>query len=466
MKKTVLTILLGSLLCVPMMGQKELTTKRNLIFGELRLDDEPFPWENFKLVGYDFHIIKEKYADAEIVDDIEVHVYAKERYYPTAGTEILISSDKEFPGIFNLKGGYIVTLKEKDTIHITDHIIPIDITDAKEINKNTQKLTHSIDINAPEKLSLVVLMNYINEKLHVKTTKNNGFSDVVLNLEKYWFAYAKKEALQIPFDELPVLYELSDFISVYITEDAYFIEEADKLNQHISDLNQQLKDQNKMQALNDEERESFNNDLISSNRVYVSYQETYQELKTYYDQLQSILHSAYSKVQGAEATMPTKKWRTDISLGPAFSHGSNSKDQMFELLPIEINGSEFFMLLEIESDVFTSGSIAALIVHSRNTEKAVAIGFNYGIGANFRSDDDINVGFFGGGSLLIGKSKAIIINAGLSVLSVQRLSDKFNGLEQNVFNTNDVEGTISTITEREFKLSPFFSITYNLTRKK
>lgn len=409
-------------------------------------------------------LIKEKDNDVKVEDDVLVYLYAKEKYYPEAGTEFLITSNKTLPGTFNLRGGYIVTLKGKDTIHVTDHIIPIDITDAKEINKNTQKLSHSININAPEKLSLVVMINHIHRNLHKKSLEEGGFSKILVELNNTKRAHLQQSDKKINFETLINFYRALSFIEYYINENSFFLEEADKLNQHISELETLFKNRKELRRMSKSREDSLRNDLASSNLVYSAFQETYREIEKYHTELQFVLFSYNCGIYGLEGFQQdkekNKKWRTNLSVGLAFSLGNNSQDQQLFYEELEGGG---FELREIENsgfDNFLSPSLTTFITHYYESNNQVSYGLSYGLGANFQAADKVNFGILLGGSIILGKSKSVVINGGLSMLAVRRLNSPPNEIGDIVQFPLDIE----RISDKVFQPSPFISISYNLTK--
>jgi hypothetical protein len=151
-------------------------------------------------------------------------------------------------------------------------------------------------------------------------------------------------------------------------------------------------------------------------------------------------------------------WKPDFSVGPNFSFGAGAKDEKYYLTPTS-KGSGTLTVGE-NANVVRPGIAAMLHAHPRSG-KNYAAGFMVGVGAGFKAENTLTASYYFGGSLILGKGQKVILNTGVSFLSVDRLK-----VDYQVGNTYSIESTkISDITEKVLKPSFFFGISYNITNR-
>ncbi len=152
--------------------------------------------------------------------------------------------------------------------------------------------------------------------------------------------------------------------------------------------------------------------------------------------------------------------KVDFSVGPAFSFGRNSRDENFFLEDAETEGNSILRKRD-NNNVINPGIGAFMHFYKRNS-KSTAVGGLFGVGAGFQDLADVNLSFYTGISLIMGKRERLMLNAGLSFLNVERLkTGEFEVDEEYLIEEID----ISDVTEKVFKTSVFLSLTYNLTNR-
>lgn len=153
-------------------------------------------------------------------------------------------------------------------------------------------------------------------------------------------------------------------------------------------------------------------------------------------------------------------WKTDFSVGPTFSFGSNAKDEKFYFESTDVEGES--LLKQRDNNNVVSPGLAAMMHFYKRSGKDFSWGGMLGIGAGFQSIEDADVSFYTGLSGILGKSQKVMINAGVSFLKVDRLKEGEYTLDK-VYDPATVN--ITEVTEKVFKSSFFISISYNLTNR-
>lgn len=145
--------------------------------------------------------------------------------------------------------------------------------------------------------------------------------------------------------------------------------------------------------------------------------------------------------------------KIDFSAG-LFS--ANLVNQKFTTIPIQINDSTSgYQLVSEKSGLFNFG-ILALMHATWRTPCHVNFGANLGIGVDLYNSQALR--YLAGGSVIFGKNQRFILNGGLSVGQVDRLS---SALEiDKIYDTNP---TISTV--KLIDVGWYIGITYNITGK-
>lgn len=219
----------------------------------------------------------------------------KERYYPEPGTEIVFNVPRELyykmsNSSFTIQGVFKYTSKNLNLPDSCNVFLDVPINNSQPYSKNTADITVKLDnpilLNAPERLTLSVMIDYITEKLETSSSKNEGYSDILRKLDKYLEDYYGDK--KISYETMIDFYKLLVFLDDYVKENSFFNSEASKLNEQISSLNSSLSDTSKIYSDNFNKTEATN-ELISSNRVYQEYLKTYAKIKDYHSRIQLIL---------------------------------------------------------------------------------------------------------------------------------------------------------------------------------
>jgi hypothetical protein len=161
--------------------------------------------------------------------------------------------------------------------------------------------------------------------------------------------------------------------------------------------------------------------------------------------------------------IPAKRGlKVDFSVGPTLSFSDNSKDDKYFLEEIVGSNPDSVKLKKLDNNNAVSPSLAAMMhIYSRGA-KGFALGWLFGVGVGFQSTTQLNVNIYTGISLVAGKREKVMFNAGCSWLRVDRIKNK-----QFADGTNYAASkiTLGDVTEKVFKPSFFFGISYNLTNK-
>ncbi|KPM47886.1 hypothetical protein [Jiulongibacter sediminis] len=162
-----------------------------------------------------------------------------------------------------------------------------------------------------------------------------------------------------------------------------------------------------------------------------------------------------------ETHIPAKGgWKVDFSMGPIISFGTESNDENVYLEDV-IPDSLSNLGVNLNKNAMKP-SLGALMHFYPRTGKTSALGGLFGIGAGFQTISDIDLRVFGGLSMVLGKYEKVMLNAGISYLRVNRLKEPQYELGRNYL-TSDL--TVNEITEKVFRPSLFFGISYNLTNR-
>ncbi len=115
-----------------------------------------------------------------------------------------------------------------------------------------------------------------------------------------------------------------------------------------------------------------------------------------------------------------------------------------------------------KNNALTPG-IAPMLHVYRRTCNTIAWGGMFGINADFKELTDVNLGFLGGLSVIVGRSQKIIFSAGLSYSKVSRLKAAEFDVNNKAYDNTDF--TIENVTERILQPSGFFSFSYSLAKR-
>ena len=152
--------------------------------------------------------------------------------------------------------------------------------------------------------------------------------------------------------------------------------------------------------------------------------------------------------------------KVDFSVGPTLSFGKNAKDQLYYLE--KTSNSDMVTLKGRNNNNNISPGIGAFMHAYPRSGKFTSIGGMFGIGAGFQNTSTTNFNIYFGLTGVLGKTQRIMISSGVSYLRVERIkNDQFEeGIKYPVSEIN-----IDNVTEKVYKPSFFFSISYNLTNR-
>jgi len=131
----------------------------------------------------------------------------------------------------------------------------------------------------------------------------------------------------------------------------------------------------------------------------------------------------YESVKTFPIEIPVKGGtKVDFSVGPTISMGHNAKDEKYFLEESTTAGKSYLRQRD-NNNAGTPGLAAMMHVYRRNG-KETAFGGLFGVGAGFQTIEDVDLSFYLGGSVIMGKKQKVMINGGLSFLRVNRLKNK------------------------------------------
>lgn len=151
----------------------------------------------------------------------------------------------------------------------------------------------------------------------------------------------------------------------------------------------------------------------------------------------------------------------DFSVGPTVSFGKNAKDEKYFLEESTTTIGNSILRQRDNNNSGTPGLAAMMHFYDRVANET-AIGGLFGVGAGFQTIDDVDLSFYIGGSVILGKKQKIMLNAGLSFLRVDRLKDK-EYVVGNEYTTLNFD--VNNVVEKVFKSSFFLSLSYNITKR-
>lgn len=150
-------------------------------------------------------------------------------------------------------------------------------------------------------------------------------------------------------------------------------------------------------------------------------------------------------------------WKTDFSLGPAFSFGKGAKDDLYFL---ETAQDSSILRLKSNNNILRS-SIASMMHLYWRSASNTKLGFAFGVGANFESPDDPDLSYYSGLSAIFGKAQKVTVSAGVSFLRTERFTGEYEVGKKYL---TDVISA-ATKTEKAIRASAFLSISYSLAKK-
>lgn len=154
-------------------------------------------------------------------------------------------------------------------------------------------------------------------------------------------------------------------------------------------------------------------------------------------------------------------YEVDFSVGPTVSIGKGAKDEKYFLQESTLTAGKSFLRQRENNNSGVPGLAAMMHIYRRSGTET-AFGGLFGVGAGFQSIEDVDLSFYLGGSIILGKMQKVMINTGLSFLRVDRLKEKEFMLDQE-YTTEDFE--INNVVEKVFKSSFFISLSYSLAKR-
>ncbi len=152
--------------------------------------------------------------------------------------------------------------------------------------------------------------------------------------------------------------------------------------------------------------------------------------------------------------------KVDFSVGPVVSFGKGSRDfRYYKGTPNPASGDFELMQRDNRNDI--SPSLAAFMHFYPRSGRPSALGGLLGVGAGFQAISDVNLSLFTGLTSVLGKKQKVMLSGGLSYLRVDRLKRD----QYRVGGVYSSDVSLSDVTEKVFKASPFLSITYNLASR-
>lgn len=172
----------------------------------------------------------------------------------------------------------------------------------------------------------------------------------------------------------------------------------------------------------------------------------------------SLLPIAFSK--NFPVTIPVRGGlKVDFGVGPFGSFGSGSRDELY--YGKEVSGEDSVTLQTNSNKNAITPGISAMMYFGARTGKLSRLACAFGVGAGFKSTEDVNFSLFLGPGLVMGKRERVMISAGLSYHKVERI----NSNQYSVGGKYPSSLDINDVTSPVFRPSFFVSMVYNLTNR-
>ena len=152
--------------------------------------------------------------------------------------------------------------------------------------------------------------------------------------------------------------------------------------------------------------------------------------------------------------------KVDFSVGPTLSFGKGAKDELYYLEESTTIGKSYLRQRN-NNNAGLPGLAVMMHVYNRGVKEA-KIGGLFGVGAGFQSIEDVDLSFYLGASVILGKMQKVMINTGVSFLKVDRLKEK-EFVEGNEYTTQDFD--LENVVEKVFKPSFFIGLSYSLAKR-
>ncbi len=387
---------------------------------------------------------------------IEAKTFSKERYYVNKnGTGIEFHIDEnQFTKNKTVKiHGALYTYLNKEKIRgVFDLPITIDLNnDCKYVGGNVYRMDYEIPIHAPEKYSLVSMINYLNKKLYSSDSiKPSYFQDVVKILN-----FDLETEVKVGIDFLSKCFEIYNFIIPHMKSNPYTSTELKGLNIHIADLDMKIEEYINGTTSINESPESIKRDKFESELVLQEYEKLHKNLFILKEKIENISFEKQKSTAIPDNDKNSCEKNIDFRLGSAISFGTNSVLDQFKATQIAGGGIELIENPELNGYSF---SVAGMTNFYMKKRFKINPGLALGVGATFQNDE-VNLVAYLGGTLALGKSRTIVLNFGLSYLPVEELIPDFT-VGDTIF-SNDISSE-DVFTIKMYTWTPFLSLSVGL----
>lgn len=262
------------------------------VYGEIRFGDGM----KFRYREPTKVLLWEKTLNGEKPNPLNVKkVNKKEKYDKPPGTEIVFeipnsvysrSIKSPFQRILKLNCQFQYESIYKGEYDKTTMVLNVDLLQG-HLNDKTIRIEDAITLNAPERLTLTMLIKDIKEDLDSMDIYEKGLFVAKNRVDKYYDEYLLGKRMDM--SSKTTFYKLFDYINYYIEKESFFNTEAKLLNERINYINNFLDDTVKSSVIPIDERVLLEEELLISKKVYGAYTEIYLLLEQYYNKLQMLL---------------------------------------------------------------------------------------------------------------------------------------------------------------------------------
>ncbi len=173
------------------------------------------------------------------------------------------------------------------------------------------------------------------------------------------------------------------------------------------------------------------------------------------------IYGAYKSPQEISFIIPNNSGaKVDFSVGPTLSLGNNAKNELYFLEESTTTGKSYLRQRD-NNNAGLPGVAAMMHVYDRSATET-ALGLLFGVGAGFKSIDNVDLSFYLGGSLILGRNQKVMLNSGVSLQRVDRLKEKQYAVGKE-YTTQDFK--LDDVVEKVFKPSLFISLSYSLAKR-
>lgn len=256
-----------------------------LLFGDIRYDDPgytPFRYrettstqltsldrkDSFKVVD----LVREKKYDrpggTRILFEVPVSLYNK--------VKSTLPSKK-----LRMRCVFTYPKRVEDKVQTSSEVfLEADLSDADELRSGAVSLGAPILLSAPERLTLTMMMNDIDDDLG--DNKQGGYSRATRLLDDNFERYNTQG---LEYTTALDMYNLLSYIDRYVQDNSFFNQEAKRLKDTIDHMSRLLQSKTGNKTV----EQSLLQEFIDSTEVYEDYLRVYGRLKDYYSRLKLIL---------------------------------------------------------------------------------------------------------------------------------------------------------------------------------